>query len=554
MKNDYPHFRRLWYRVLAALMGSAFIPLVVIGGIFSLYAVSIFKSRTVEMLVRDVEMRRQHLDRFLSDRILELKWVARTPTIILTEQERFDEYTRDLTREFPWIHDLGVFDIDGNQMVYKGSYAREARNFSDHPWFRSAMDKGVFISDLEMGYRQLPHVSIAIRREQDNRPLIIRASIDADTLERQLPPDWKTLATADVFLIDRDGRYQTPPRTGWRLMADSGLGAQGFFDGTRIDEADGKILLTTWLSAAPWVLAARYDVDEVFAPALEMRYLSFWALIIGGIIIVFFVLLTANTLVSRLETKRQHIQHLNRQLLRSSFMTSTMEMGVGLLQEITDRLGSITVASQWMENHLAEATNPQVDEDLKQIRGSATAAQERLKQFLSSLRADAPMIIDVNLRTVIEELVSWLKKELTLRCIRVAWAIDKSLPEIRTDRSKLCHAIQNILLNAVDAADQHGEIHIAIAAEGKGVVVTITDSGPGIPETDREMIFEPLYTTKPEGTGLGLPVARDILQSLGGSLTLVGSSAGGTAFRMVMPLRYSGSQGADLENDSTSKP
>ncbi len=554
MKDDYPHFRRLWYRVLVALMGSAFIPLVIIGGIFSFYALSIFKTRTVEMLIRDVELRRQHLDRFLSDRVLELKWVARTPTIILTEQERFDEYTHDLTREFPWIHDLSVFGLDGNQLVHKGAYARETRNFSDHPWFRRAIDAGVHISDLELGYRMLPHISIAVCREQDNRSLIIRASIDADTLERQLLPDWKTLATADVFLIDRDGRYQTPPRNGWRLMADSGLGVQGPFDGTRIDEVDGKILLTTWLSAAPWVLAARFDAEEVFAPALEMRYLSVWALIIGGIVIVFFVLLTANTLVSRLETKRQRIQNLNRQLHRSSFMTSTMELGIGFLQEIADRLASIAVASQWMEKHLSGDKTPQVDEDLKLIKDSASDAQERLKQFLSSLRPDAPMITDVDVTRVIEELVAWLKKELTLRCIRVVWTIDKYAPEIRTDRSRLRHAIQNILLNGVAAVDQHGEIHIAIAAEGRGVAVTITDSGPGIPETDREMVFDPLFTTKPDGTGLGLPVARDILQALGGSLTLMGPSSGGTAFRLVLPHRYPGAQGDALKIESTRRP
>ena len=299
------------------------------------------------------------------------------------------------------------------------------------------------------------------------------------------------------------------------------------------------------------MLAARYDLDEVFAPVLEMRYLSFWALIIGGIIIMFFVLLTANTLVNRLEAKRQRIQHLSRQLRRSSFMTSTMELGIGLLQEIVDRLASITVASQWMEKHLSGDMTPQIDEDLKLIGESAGGAQERLKQFLSRLRPDAPMITDVNLVSMIEELVAWLKKELTQRCIRVVWTIDKNLPEIRTDRSRLRHAIQNILLNGVDAVVKHGEIHIAISADGQDVAVTIADSGPGIPEADREMIFEPLYTTKPDGTGLGLPVARDILQALGGSLILEASPAGGTAFRMVLPQRYPGPRGADAELTST---
>jgi two-component system NtrC family sensor kinase len=300
------------------------------------------------------------------------------------------------------------------------------------------------------------------------------------------------------------------------------------------------------------VLAARFDADEVFAPALEMRILSFWALILGGIIIMFLILLTANTLVSRLEDKRQRIQHLNRQLCRSSFMASTMELGMGLLEDIAGRLASITVASQWMENHLAGACTPQVGDDLAQIRESATTARERLGQFLSSMRAEASLITDVNLVAVLEELVAWLKKDLALRCIRVAWAHDPEPPVIRSDRGRLRHAIQNILLNAVRAVDKHGEIQIAVAAEGQGVAVTIADSGPGIPAADRERIFEPLFTTKSDGTGLGLPVARDIFESLGGSLTLERSSAGGAMFRMVLPSGYSLPDCTNRERRTTS--
>ena len=79
--------------MLLALMGAAFIPLMAIGGIFSFYSVSIYKTRTVDMLVRDVTLRRQNLDRFLGDRILALKWVARAPAGILTDQSHFDDYT-----------------------------------------------------------------------------------------------------------------------------------------------------------------------------------------------------------------------------------------------------------------------------------------------------------------------------------------------------------------------------------------------------------------------------------------------------------------------------
>jgi signal transduction histidine kinase len=155
------------------------------------------------------------------------------------------------------------------------------------------------------------------------------------------------------------------------------------------------------------------------------------------------------------------------------------------------------------------------------------------------------VITDVQLAGLIETVVTWLKKELALRCIRVVWSVDGDVPQIRTEPGKLRHAFQNILLNALNAVDRHGEIHIAIEEEGPQVAVTITDSGGGIPSGDRERIFEPLYTTKTDGTGLGLPVARDIFQALGGSLILLQSSSEGTAFRMVLPKQFHGLADAD---------
>ena len=388
---------------------------------------------------------------------------------------------------------------------------------------------------MELGFRQLPHISVAVRGNGP-RALIIRGSIDSDQLRRQVQPERNAFFSADVFLVNPKGRYQTAPRSGGQIMGHSDIGVQPAFDGVRTHAEGGKILLTTWLAAVPWVLAVRYDADEVFAPAIEMRHLSYWALILGGFVIVCFVLLTANTLVARLETKRQRI---------------AMELGLGLLREISDGLANITIATQWLENHLGKAMTPEAGEDLRQIRDTATGNRERLSQFLSTFRPETSMITAVNPENVVRMLVNWLAKELHLRCIRVAWDVEHDLPEIRTDEGKLRHAIQNILLNAVDAVNQYGVIQIAIGGDGRGVAITISDSGPGIRDADRERIFEPLYTTKPEGTGLGLPVARDIIQSLGGSLILLETSAAGTVFRIFLPCELTASAVAEPEPEAT---
>ena len=548
MKQDYPHFRRLWNRVVVALVGAAFIPLIVIGGTFSFYAVSAFKDRTVEMLVHDTDTRRKQLDSLFNDRVATLRLVAQMPANILTEQENFDVYAGTVIEKYPWIHDLEVFDIQGNQLVHQGHLGRETRNYADRTWFQRASTTGVWVSDLEPGYRQVPHISIAVRREKGPPFLIVRASLHGGDLRQQLQPNWKAFKAADVFLINRRGDYQARLQPDRPLMAASGLGQQQRFDGVHIQEIQDTIQLTTWLSSVPWVLGASYKPKEVFAPVLEMRCFALWSLVLGGIVIVFLVLLTADTLVNRLETKRQRIHHLNAQMQRSSYMASTMELGIGFLEEITDRLASITVAAEWLENHLSGEASSPAAEDLKQIQESAVTGRKRLKQFLENLRHRPPVITDVQLASLIETVVTWLKKELALRCIRVVWAIEKDVPQIRTEPAKLRHAFQNILLNAMTAVDRHGEIHIAIADDGPQVAVTFTDSGCGIPPEDRERIFEPLYTTKPDGTGLGLPVARDILQALGGSLILLRSSSEGTAFRMVLPKQFHGLQKGQAAN------
>lgn len=537
MKNDYPHFRSLWYRVMAALLGAAFIPLVIIGAIFCYYAVSIYKTRTVETLVRDAAFRQRSLDQFLDDRVLELKTIARMPAAMPTEQDRFEAFARELPGEHRWINDLTVFDLDGNLLASADHDARQADNYAQREWFRKTCETGSGIGDMEPGFRNIPHVSIAVRSRGAEKDLIFWAGLDAKQISRALHLDQEAFLGAEVFLVNAEGRFQIPPPSAGRIMDASDLGTRERFDGVRTLFRDKRILVTTWLSSAPWILGVRYDRGVAYAPAIEMRTLALWSLVIGGFLIICLVLLTADALVSRLETKRHRIEHLNRQLRRSSFMTSAMELGIGLLRDISDRLSNIAVAAQWLASDPAKGKPIKKNEDIRQIGEAATEGRERLTQFLALFDPQTAMIAPVNVESVASTLIAWLKKELTLRCIRVAWKVEKDLPEIRTDAAKLRHAIQNVLLNAVQAVKQYGEIRIELKREAGGVAMTVTDNGPGIPEADQEKIFEPLFTTMPDGTGLGLPVARDIVQSLGGSLILLQTSPDGTAFRFVLPLK-----------------
>lgn len=111
--------------------------------------------------------------------------------------------------------------------------------------------------------------------------------------------------------------------------------------------------------------------------------------------------------------------------------------------------------------------------------------------------------------------------------------------EITADEHQLTQLVTNLALNARDAVGrQAGEIEICVAAlDGRELELTVRDTGAGIPEELRDNIFEPLFTTKPNGTGLGLPVSQQIARRHGGDLS-VSSSSAGTVFRVVLPREH----------------
>ena len=111
------------------------------------------------------------------------------------------------------------------------------------------------------------------------------------------------------------------------------------------------------------------------------------------------------------------------------------------------------------------------------------------------------------------------------------------------DREQMHIVFLNVLLNAAQAMGQRGEIEVGIETAPGECRVSVADRGPGITPAMREMIFEPFFSTKSRGAGLGLPTARRIVESHGGSLTARPRDGGGTVLVVTLPLR--GAVGAD---------
>jgi two-component system sensor histidine kinase HydH len=118
---------------------------------------------------------------------------------------------------------------------------------------------------------------------------------------------------------------------------------------------------------------------------------------------------------------------------------------------------------------------------------------------------------------------------------RIALSLEDAPHRFPLDAERVRQALTNLLLNAVQASPEGAPATARVVTEGDLLVFTVSDRGPGIPSGDVERIFEPFYTTRPTGTGLGLAVAQRIVQMHGGTLTAANDPGGGASFRMAIP-------------------
>ncbi len=174
--------------------------------------------------------------------------------------------------------------------------------------------------------------------------------------------------------------------------------------------------------------------------------------------------------------------------------------------------------------------------DLERVGEHISAHGQRLMQLA---RPGPDHVAPIDLHAIVRDVVAMLRGAGKLRRLEILTSIGDGL-QVTVNRTRIEQILVNLIVNAVDAiGDQPGTITIEIqpTPDAKRVVCSVADTGSGIPEDQLEKIFQPFFTTKPEdrGTGLGLPVAREIVQSYGGNLQVASKLGAGTTFTFDLP-------------------
>lgn len=224
--------------------------------------------------------------------------------------------------------------------------------------------------------------------------------------------------------------------------------------------------------------------------------------------------------------------------LESERLNAITLLAAGVAHEIGNPLNSLTIHLQLLNRELAELAEKD-REPLTELLGVAQREVERLDQiitqFLRALRPSQPRLEPTRLDELLNETLSFLKQEIKDRDVLVEVDAPEDLPRAQLDRGQMKQAFFNIIRNAVQVMPDGGLLKISMGANDRFVFISFTDTGPGIAAGDIGSIFEPYFTTKNEGSGLGLMIVQRIMRDHGGELEVHSQPQAGTTFTLYLP-------------------
>jgi two-component system, NtrC family, sensor histidine kinase HydH len=221
-------------------------------------------------------------------------------------------------------------------------------------------------------------------------------------------------------------------------------------------------------------------------------------------------------------------------LLESETLATVGEMSSAVAHGIRNPLASIRSSAE-----LALAESATESECLQDIIVEVDRLERWVRDLLVQSRTDAPTLAPLQVNDLVRECVAAFEKRVERQGIRVETALEGTLPELPADRNLLRQVLNGLLANAVEAMPQGGGITVSTGLRrgGRALEVLVADSGPGIPDHVLSRVFRPWYTTKRTGLGLGLALARRIVERHGGSISLSSRAGSGTNVHIRLPLQ-----------------
>ena len=248
-----------------------------------------------------------------------------------------------------------------------------------------------------------------------------------------------------------------------------------------------------------------------------------------------------NHMMQQLRESREEIESLHRtQMSRAEHLATLGELATGLAHEIRNPLAGIAGVIEIISRDLPETSPARAV--VKDVRQEIAQINRILTDLLGTARPHRPQVRRSNLNTTVEHAVMLARQQVLSKPIKIELQQASDLPEVEHDSDQIHQVFLNLLLNAVQAIDGEGTVSVEVTSKGNYAVVLVSDNGRGILPKHLPNIFRPFYTTKGNGTGLGLSLARRIVEEHHGRIDVSSVVGKGSKFEVLLPFQMPSSQ------------
>lgn len=581
-----PRYGSIKRMIFGCMLIAPLVPFTLILVIGFFYFDASLEATTRATNVRIVADHGRMIDSFLRERKNDLNFILQPHTFAqISAPDTLTRLFLLLRGESNAFVDIGILNESGDHVAYHGPFPLEGKNYRTAPWFTQVMEKGVYISDVFLGYRQIPHFIIALMRTFGSKKWIVRATIDTQFFN-ELVEAVRIGRTGEAFLTNLDGLLQTQRRSTGHLM-EKVPGFPGDLPMTgevktaigRGASRDNFIYAATRLKEKNWILVVRQERADAFQALHAAGYRIVLIALIGGALIAGAALFLSGYIVKKMEKTDLEKGELGRQLARAGRLAELGEMSAGFAHEINNPLQimkSELALIRLVRNDILQTQGLGDDENTRQVADCLDQIQQQIDRcaqitqgILQFARQSEPVSQRIDPRAFIPAVVRMISKQAQVNNIAIDQRISRDTPDIYADPGQLQQVFLNLLNNASDAIREHhgargGRIRIEASRGNNGpgnndpennewVRISVKDNGCGIREENHKKVFSPFFTTKPvgRGTGLGLSVCYGIIENMGGTMDFVSTRDNGTTFTLSL---VPAPRQTDLDHNRTNQP
>jgi signal transduction histidine kinase len=259
---------------------------------------------------------------------------------------------------------------------------------------------------------------------------------------------------------------------------------------------------------------------------------------VSGVMLVLFLIMTI--VVKRgesiIQKRAQERLKLKEQLSRAKHLSSLGEMVAGVSHEVRNPLGIISSSAELLKKKMPLEDTVSRIPDI--IIEESNRLNDIITDFLNYARPREPNLFPCRVANVIDKNIEYLSWQLKEQGFDIRSHYDPDLPIIHADADMLYQAFLNVLINAMQAMPDGGDIDITVKAGDNSLWIAFEDQGPGITTEAMEKMWDPFFTTKDKGTGLGLGIVKNIIEAHNGNIRIDNRPEGGTRVSVRLPVQY----------------